>query len=73
MWGSEVDQREGVELRTQLSADTRPPNMATLQLNLVQISPRLMPSRERGKGDRGKDGQEKEGEATSESIWDGVS
>lgn len=47
MWGSEVDQRERTELRTQLSTDTRPPNLATLQPNLVKILPCLMPSTER--------------------------
>lgn len=31
--------REGTELRTQLSTDTRPPNLATLQPNLVKIFP----------------------------------
>lgn len=46
-----MDQREGTELRTQLSTDTRPPNLATLQPNLVKIFPCLMPSREREKGE----------------------
>lgn len=40
-------ERERTELRTQLSTDTRPPNMATLQPDLVKIFPCLMPSQER--------------------------
>lgn len=60
--GSEVDQREGTEQRTQVSPGTQPPppptlttpdpHLASLQPNLVKILPWLMPSRERG----GKDG-----------------
>lgn len=45
IWRSEVDQWEGTELRTQLSTDTRPPNLETLQRNLVKIFACLMPSR----------------------------
>ncbi len=61
-----MDRREGTELRTQLCTDTRPPNLASLQPNLVKISPCLMPSSERKRGDGGRDGQEKElGKETS--------
>lgn len=71
-----MDQREGTELRTQLSTDIRPPNLATLQPNLVKIFPCLMPSKERKarwrKGwtrkRRGEGNKHEEGEATSESI-----
>lgn len=48
MWGSEVDQWDRTERRTQLSTDTRPPSLATVQLNLVKIFPYPMPSRETG-------------------------
>lgn len=60
--GSEVDQREGTEQRTQVSPGSHPPrahpttldpNLANLQPNLVKILPWLMPYRERG-GDRGR-------------------
>lgn len=51
-------ERGETELRTQLSTDTRPPNLATLQPNLVKIFPCLMPSRERRR-DGVKDGHEK--------------
>lgn len=47
MWGSEVDQSERIEGRTELSTDTGPPIPATLQANLVKLFPCLMPSRER--------------------------
>lgn len=67
----------GTGLRTQLFTDTRPPNLADLQPNLVKIFPCLMPSSERRRHG-GKDGQErkdggikneeKEGEATSQTI-----
>lgn len=50
--GSEVDQREGTEQRTQVSPGTQPlppdPHLASLQPNLVKILPWLMPG--------GKDG-----------------
>lgn len=71
-----MDQSEGTELRTQLSTDTRPPNMATLQPNLVKIFPCLMPSRERerekgemeGRMTREKETSKRTERETSESI-----
>lgn len=63
--GSEVDQREGTEQRTQVSPGSHPPrtpttldpNLANLQPNLVKILPWLMPSRERERGVREGEGE----------------